>query len=242
MNAPNSRRTWIFVAIAGVGCSLIALLALVVVLIVIIANNVANSTGDPDARPARQGSDAAVVTPPGVDADQPYLELSQSADGPVVDVYIDFLCPHCATFHDAQGEDLIQLALDNEITLRMHPRPMLDASSTPAGYSGRAANAAVCAYAENPEQWFPAEIALFSDQPGPEGLTDEELTQRVNDATGLDVSACIAEGTYLPWIESVVEPEALEGTPGTPTVLIDGERFAGDPSVPGSVKEAIDAA
>lgn len=30
-----------------------------------------------------------------------------------------------------------------EITLRMHPRPMLDASSTPEGYSGRAANAAV---------------------------------------------------------------------------------------------------
>src|SRR5699024_774640 len=171
-----------------------------------------------------------------------YLEVGTSEDGPVVDVYLDFLCPHCATFHDAQGEDLARMAQDGEITLRVHPRPMLDARSTPEGYSGRAANAAVCAYAEDPVQWFAAESALFEQQPGADGLSDEELTGLVSDATGLDVGDCITEGTYLPWIEEVVEPEALSRTQGTPAVLIDGEEFTGDLAAPGALQEAVAAA
>lgn len=45
--------------------------------------------------------------------------LMGPADRPVVDVYVAFLCPQCATFHDAQGSDLQQVAEDGETTLRL---------------------------------------------------------------------------------------------------------------------------
>lgn len=183
-----------------------------------------------------------LVLPPGVAADQPYLELSSSEDGPVVDIYRDFLCPPCKDFQRIQGDDLIQMALDNEITLRVHPRPMLDATSDPPGYSGRAAHAAVCAYAQDPEKWFPAEITLFENQPGNEGIPDHELIYLVNEATGLDISDCQAAGTYHAWLQEVVEPAALQSVPGTPSVLIDGELFTGDLGRSGTLKEAVAAA
>ena len=135
-----------------------------------------SAEADPSSDAPEEGGIRAdeLVLPPGVAPDQPYLELSTSEDGPVVDVFRDFLCPPCKDFQRIQGDDLIQLALDNEITLRVHPRPMLDATSDPPGYSSRAAHAAVCAYAQNPEKWFPAEITLFENQPGNEGLPDHE--------------------------------------------------------------------
>lgn len=244
MAQPRSRTpliVGIFAAIACLALVLLVVAALIAGIVYFRSLDSGDSGGSGDQRDGTSTS-GELITPPGVDEDQPYLEISTSSDGPVVDVYLDFLCPHCKTFEEAQGEDLAQLALDGEITLRMHPRPMLDPNSTPVGYSGRAANAAVCAYAEDPELWFPAESALFEAQPGTEGLTDDELAQVVDEATGLDVGQCIAEGTYLPWIEDVVEPEAGSSTQGTPTVLLDGEQFTGDLAAPGSVKEAVEAA
>ena len=214
---------------------------LVLALAIVIGVVVWNGSSEEPGSEASSASDGLVV-PPGVAEDQPYLEVGTSEDGPVVDVYVDFLCQHCATFHDAQGEDLARMAQDGEITLRMHPRPMLDASSSPAGYSGRAANAAVCAYAEDPAQWYAAESALFEEQPDAAGLSDEELAGLVSDATGLDVADCVAEGTYLPWIVEVVEPEALSRAQGTPAVFIDGEEFTGDITAPGALEEAVAAA
>lgn len=247
MVAPRSRTPLVLGIVGGIAClGLVLLLVLGGIVGYLVLKEGSETAADPGpSTPAAPGDDSGageLVAPPGVSEDQPYLELSSSTDGPVVDVHLDFLCPHCRTFQETQGEDLAELAQDGAVTLRVHPRPMLDASSTPAGYSGRAAHAAICAYAEDPEQWFPAEAALFENQPGSEGLTDEELVEIVDGATGLDISACQAEGTYQPWLQEVVEPDAQETTSGTPTVLIDGEQFTGDLASPGTVREAVEAA
>src|SRR5699024_12388639 len=73
-------------------------LALAIVIGVVVWNGSDEASG-PEAGSASDG----LVLPPGVAEDQPYLEVGTSEDGPVVDVYVDFLGPHCATFHDAQG-------------------------------------------------------------------------------------------------------------------------------------------
>lgn len=234
----GSRRPLIIAAIVGAACLVLVLIAAVAG----IVGFVVLRGGDSD--PSDPASAAEIIAPPGVAEDQPYLELSSSADGPVVDLYLDFLCPHCATFHETHGVDLETLAGSGEITLRVHPRPMLDPNSSPAGYSGRAANAALAAYAatEDPQTWFDAERALFGNQPGEEGLTDEELVGLIQDATGVDVSEDVAAGTYLPWLLDVVEPEAQQSVQGTPVVMIDGEIFDGDLTAAGSVREAVEAA
>ena len=242
MSQPQSNRALRLGLIGGCGCALLSIIAVAVIVLVIVMGG-GDST--PTTEPEDDTAAGELVAPPGVGADQPYLELSTSSDGPEVDVYIDFLCPHCATFHDAQGEDLAQLAEEAAITLRIHPRPMLDASSTPEGYSGRAANAAVCAYAEgdgSAENWIAAEQVLFENQPGAEGIEDGELVSLVDGAAGTDIADCVADSTYLPWIQDVVEPEAQGAVPGTPAVLIDGAAFEGDPAEAGSVRAAIEAA
>lgn len=245
MAAQRSRTPLVLAIVGGIAC-----LGLVLLLVVggvagfLLLDADPEPTGDPGTSTTPDdtaGADGELVAPPGVAEDQPYLEISSSTDGPVVDVHLDFLCPHCRTFEETQGEDLAQMAEAGEITLRVHPRPMLDASSTPAGYSGRAANAAVCAYAEDPAQWLPAQEALFANQPGTSGLPDEELVGIVDEATGLDISECQAAGTYQLWLQEVVEPDAQETTSGTPTVLIDGEEFSGDLASPGTVKDAVEA-
>jgi protein-disulfide isomerase len=234
--APRSRTPLVLGIVGGIAC-----LGLVLLLVVggVIGYLVLQGESEPEAGP---GASAGLTAPPGVADDQPYLELSTSTDGPVVDVHLDFQCPHCKTFEEIHGADLQEMAEAGEITLRMHPRPMLDASSSPPGYSGRAANAAVCAYAEDPAQWHPAATALFAEQPGPEGLPDEELVGIVQEATSLDITECQAAGTYLPWLEEVVEPDAQSTVSGTPAVLIDGEQFTGDLSSPGALREAVEAA
>ena len=249
MSQPRSRTPLVLGIIGGVAC-----LGLVLVLVIggvagylILREGSDPGTGTATEEGSAEGAESStgsgeVVAPPGASADQPYLELSTSDDGPVVDVYLDFLCPHCQTFDAAQGPDLQEMAEAGEITLRMHPRPMLDATSSPAGYSGRAANAALCAAAENPTNWYPASAALFAQQPGSAGLPDEELIGIVQEATSVDISDCQAEGTYLPWLEQVVEPEAQQAVPGTPAVLIDGEQFSGDLTSSGSVRKAVEAA
>ena len=245
MAAQRSRTPLVLAIVGGIAC-----LGLVLLLVVggvagfLLLDAAPEPTGDPGTSTTPDdtaGADGELVAPPGVAEDQPYLEISSSTDGPVVDVHLDFLCPHCRTFQETQGEDLAQMAEAGEITLRVHPRPMLDASSTPAGYSGRAANAAVCAYAEDPAQWLPAQEALFANQPGASGLPDEELIGIVDEATGLDIAECQEAGTYQPWLQEVVEPDAQETTSGTPTVLIDGEEFSGDLASPGTVKDAVEA-
>ena len=269
MDARSSRTPLIFGVVAAVACLALGMLLVLSVTVGVLvyrsgeaeasrtvnpvssnpsANGTATASPAEDPAPhsdVPQGGGTRsdeLVLPPGVAPDQPYLELSSSEDGPVVDVYRDFLCPPCKDFQRIQGDDLIQMALDNEITLRVHPRPMLDASSDPPGYSSRAAHAAVCAYAQGSERWFPAEITLFENQPGNEGLADHELIYLVNEATGVDISECQAEGAYYVWLQDVVEPAALESVPGTPSVLIDGELFTGDLGRSGTLKEAITAA
>lgn len=267
MNNGSSRRLPVVITIIAAACCLALLLALVVAgvgaMVYLRSPAEPSSSTDPleDPESESPGPDdpetdgtgatgneetepaAEVVLPPAVSADEPYLELSTSDDGPVVDVYIDFFCPPCNTFYQVNGDDLTSAALSSEITLRVHPRPMLDHTSEPEGYSGRAANASVCAFAEKSEWWFPGAIALFEHQPESGGLSDQELIDLLTEAEiGGDVSGCITHGTYIPWLEQVVEPEALEAVPGTPAVLIDGELFEGGLYTEGELKAAFAAA
>lgn len=239
MNSPRSRTPVLIAVIAAGACLLLVLL---VVIAAVVGISLYRS-GDDDAAGGSDSSGTSLELPPGVAEDQPYLELS-SGDGPVVDVYLDFACPHCAAFVEANGEDARTMAESGDITLRVHPRPMLDANTD--GYSSRAANAAVCAYAADEADpagtWFAAEEALMAGMENSPGMDDAELAQVVTDATGQDVADCLADGTYVPWIQDVVEPEALESTQGTPAIMIDGSIVQIDTATPGSLREAVDEA
>lgn len=154
-----------------------------------------------------------------------------AGNGPiVVDVYEDFLCPVCERFEERYGTELTTAMNAGQITVRYHGVAILDSSSEPAGYSSRAANAALCSASAG---IFPGyHERLFTDQPaeGGAGLSDEELTAFGTDL-GADLGACISGGqnaaTVAAATEAATSDESLrnaDGNFGTPTVLMNGAR------------------
>lgn len=154
--------------------------------------------------------------------------------GPVViDVYEDYLCPGCLALEKRDGNKITEALNDGRLTVRYHPLGLLDDRSRPAGYSTRAADAAICAAQAG---IFPAyHQKLFGEQPaeGSAGLTDDQLVAFGPElGAGPDFAACVRGGTHDAEIKKATD--AAEADPGlkneagmfgTPTVAVDGKRI-----------------
>lgn len=187
-----------------------------------------------------------VAVPEGMSQDQPYLAFGAPEDSgkPVLEVHLDFMCPHCGTFEETNGEDLATIIENDEATVHMVPRSMLDSASTTGDYSSRAASALTCVYEEDPANAVTFQQLLFANQPaeGSAGLSDEELWAYAQEAGASDsVQSCIEDATYQQWVRDVADPYGSETGGGTPYVAIDGEQFD-DWTSPGAMREAVLAA
>lgn len=180
-----------------------------------------------------------------IDRDAPYLELASDADGPIVEVLVDFRCPPCKAFHEMHGGMFEQAVADESIVYRLRPRPMLD-SRRGSTYSQDTAAAAAAVYAQDPGLLLAFETAMFAAQ-APDGNSpdpDLEEIARIAEGIGADETAVhqIQERTYVDWTVGVVEPVLIGAGLGTPNVLINGELWEDDWTVPGELDEAIAAA
>lgn len=169
-----------------------------------------------------------------------------TADAKVrVDVFQDFMCPYCGLFERANGADLKQLVDAGTIRLVIHPMSFLDQQSGTARYSTRTANALFTVYKAEPDKALAFNAALYENQPaeGTSGPTDDELKAL---ATSVGVSQAVADSFTAMANEAAVvqatQSAFASGVDSTPTVQINGTKFAGDPTKPGSVKAAIEAA
>ncbi|PFG35286.1 DsbA family protein [Sanguibacter antarcticus] len=170
-------------------------------------------------------------------------------DAVTVDVYLDYMCPNCGQFEVFNGPDLDDLRTSGDITLVLHPVSILDGASLGTSYSTRA-SAAFAYVAENaPESALAFNVALFANQPteNTEGLTDEQIEGIAVDAgVSADVAAGIADQTYMEFVAALTQvaygdPSVTnsEGGFGTPTVVINGERFEGNWAEDGALSSAI---
>lgn len=250
MTTSRSSNTPLFI---GLGCGCAALLALLVVVVLVITvggSAVGGLVGGGSEEEEGQGPTrwGGIDHPPGVVEDQSFLllgDLSPESSAPVVDLHMDFFCPHCKNLHDTDDGSLQEMAVNGEITLRLHPRAMLDASSDPTGYSSMAANAAVCAYAEDPSLWWEAEDVLWANQPESatvEADAAEVAVWMLNAGLPESVATCIQADTYGPWIREVVEPAALDQADFTPALFVDGAQTEVDLAVEDPVRTAIEGA
>jgi protein-disulfide isomerase len=156
-----------------------------------------------------------------------------AGNGPVtIDTYEDFLCPQCGLFEQHYGNDIITALNNGQITVRFHTIAILDPSTTPPGYSTRAANAALCAV---PAGIYPAyREKLFAEQPaeGSSGLTNEQLIQFGTElgAKG-DFASCVNGATNAAAVTAETEASAANqalqtnGQFGTPTVAVGGTKI-----------------
>jgi protein-disulfide isomerase len=166
---------------------------------------------------------SSFATPPGSVANGTGFA---TGSGPAtVDVYEDFLCPHCKEFEDASGSAVEQLASQGKARVIYHPIAILDGAST-TNYSTRSAAAAGCAGAEGKFREYAK--ALFAQQPseGSAGLSDDQLVQ-IGTSIGLSESSfgtCVRDGTYKSWVQHVTDEASAAGVTGTPTVKVNGRQ------------------
>lgn len=190
-----------------------------------------------NSRPAQQ---EATVAPQGVSGS--YYSLGAASGKPVVDMYLDYMCPYCGQFHQANGSDLDSLVKNQQITLHLHTRTFLDANSSTGDYSTRAANAAACVVDEKPDALLDFTDLLFTHQPkeGSAGLTNAQLTTYAKQAGASDaVSSCISSKKHAGWLHDVVEKEAkTTDKQGTPLITINGTKYD-DWATPGTLAPAV---
>ena len=187
-----------------------------------------------------------VATPEGMSAEQPYLALGAAEDSgaPVVEIHLDFMCPHCGTFEEINAEDLATMVEEEEATVHVVPRRFMDAQSTSGDFSSRAANALVSVYADDPANALAFQKLVFANQPaqGTDGLSDEQLGDFAEEAGASEqVRADIDNKTYQPWVRQVADPHGEENGGGTPYVEIDGTTYE-EWTTPGALREAVLAA
>jgi protein-disulfide isomerase len=230
---------------AGVSVAIVAIIAVLVLVIV-------NSGPQPQAGagPRNMLSDgilfeqgdggagvAPVSTPAIPDGGQP--TPSEPRDGVVSIVeYVDFSCPICKQFEEEYRDYLAGLVSSGSATLEVHPVAILDVRFTGPEFSTRVNNAGACVADAHPESFLDVMAAFFANQPkeGSAGLADSELIEIVHGAGVSDaaVDSCISEVGFRGWLKAATDRATgnsdLAGPNGfgTPTLIVDGERWDGN--------------
>jgi protein-disulfide isomerase len=170
----------------------------------------------------------ATAAPPPAGADASGVRVGS---GPVVvDVYLDFMCPHCREFEDEAADTLGRLVTDGKATVVYHPLAFLDSASS-TDYSTRSAAAAGCA--ADSGRFVDYVAALYAQQPaeGTAGLSQAQLIN-LGAVAGVNDDAfaqCVRDDRYAAWVDGVTEQAVRRGITGTPTVLVDGKPVTADP-------------
>lgn len=195
---------------------------------------------------------AGVVEQTGIPVGADGVAGTENEGAKTLDVYVDYMCPICKQFETLNAASIAEMREAGDLTLVVHPVSILDRASQGTEYSTRAASAAAWVADQAPEQFSAFHDAMFASQPqeNTPGLSDEQIAQVAEQAgVPADVAAGIASGeaheTYAEWVSASSEvagnTESLlnaEGGFGTPTVVIDGERFEGW-QAPGGLTQAI---
>lgn len=162
-----------------------------------------------------------------------------------LDIFQDFMCPVCGEFEKANGSEVSKLVDAGTVRLRIHPMNFLDDSSLDSKYSTRAANAFVTVWKAEPDKALAFNSLLYLNQPAENttGLTDEKIASLAKEAgvsqSVIDTFTTMANADF----PTNATNEAYAGNvTGTPTVFINGTKFAGDLYTAGPLTAAIQQA
>tara|TARA_B100000519_G_scaffold200368_1_gene213367 strand:- start:10603 stop:11490 length:888 start_codon:yes stop_codon:yes gene_type:complete len=157
-------------------------------------------------------------------------------------MYVDYLCPVCGAFEEANAELIETLVTTGQASIEIHPVSILDRASSGTRYSSRAANAVACVAENEPDSFWDAHATLFANQPdeGTSGLSNSEIIGLFEGAgiTSEAVASCINDESFKSWVtaasdRATSDPELVNpasGYFGTPTVFANGERYTGSVS------------
>jgi protein-disulfide isomerase len=244
----------------GVGLALIAA-AIVTILIVTNVRQAEIDAATPKPGPENMLSDGILLTGDGtgnivavptaaIPAKGTPVPTDPTAYPDTVNIvtYIDYFCPVCQAFEQANGEQLNNWVASGVATLEVHPIAILDNRSMGTRYASRAANAMACVAEFQPSVFVQASTAMYANQPpeGTAGLTNNEITDVLTQGgvTAPEVASCVADERFKQWVTAATQrtgsgplPNAeIPAVTGTPTVLVNGYQY------PGSITDASEFA
>ncbi|MBD9698129.1 thioredoxin domain-containing protein [Flavimobilis sp. GY10621] len=214
------------------------------------------------SRPAELPEPAPLATPSvaaesgGISLGKDGVAGTANEGAPVVDVYLDYMCPWCGVFEETNSALLTELREAGDITLVVHPVTILDRLSSGTAFSTRSAAAAVYVAEKAPEHFDAFNTAMFAKQPeeNSKGLTDREIADI---AKSVGVPADVVDGIanldsykqFARWVGSQTEKASADtklhtqdGIFSTPTIVVGGTKFEGDWRNEQQFRAAIDAA
>lgn len=216
----------------------------VVVLVVAVVVTLIRSSGEDQPAAAPGSATGSVASPSGL-ADDGSVPVGDPAAPVTVALYYDYLCPACAEFERVNGDELTRLIEDGVVRVELRPMAFLDPLSAGTAYSTRAANAFATVVDRAPDRIWEFHAALYAAQPaeGGPGLSDEAIASLAIEAGVPDVVAtAFGEGTYESWVVAMTQRARDAGVEGTPTIVVDGTLFTGDPFSLGPLTTAIERA
>lgn len=176
--------------------------------------------------------DAAEVKAPSV-AQDGGLEVGSGLNE--IDVWVDYQCSHCRDFEETNGDYLSTLVETDNATVRIHPLYFLDRGAAD-GSSFRAANALACVADKSPDVLLEYSAKLFAA----DKWSDKIFVDIANELNVSGVDSCIEDLTFGPWLTESMK-QAMEGdelpattelerVESTPTVVVNGAVFKGNPA------------
>ncbi len=151
--------------------------------------------------------------------------------------YIDFLCPICNQFEQAEGATIKAQVDAGKTALVVQPVAILDknpdGSARANNYSSRAGSAMYSVAIHDYAHAYAFMQALYAGQPeetGP-GLTNNQTIEIAKKA-GVDMTTELQDEITSQKYQAYVQNQQLpQGATGTPTVLVNGTQIqlTGDP-------------
>ncbi len=181
-------------------------------------------SADEESTPA-----GAATSPTASTASSP---AASTPHGPV-QVFADFSCPHCATFHATYAGPLHAAAQDGEIELRYRIVDFLGRGD-PESWSTRAAQAYYClegASDGNAQTLHEYQDWLFDQQTAGRQPGDAELVEQAGGpggGAGVDIGQCVAQDGGSAKITAALSDFSDAGLRGVPAVYADGTLYDAD--------------
>lgn len=179
----------------------------------------------------KDGAIASTAEPYAIDTPLQASSYDREA-GNNISIYFDGACPHCKEFDEANGPQIEEWVNNGVVdTVTLHPLAFL------SNYSLDTGNAMSCVAEYSPEHTFDAQTWLISN-PGASSKAILEGMRELGAVDSEDFTKCIRGGKYNKFVEEAtmraqtgpVPASAVQSISGTPTILVNGERYSGDPT------------
>jgi len=174
------------------------------------------------------------VTAEAYDVETTLNASEYTSDDVNVTAYVDYACPHCAEF-DANNTDQIRGWLEDGTidSYSIHPIVFL------SDYSLVGANAMQCVAEYDPNKLLDVNDYLIGNFD--QGLKSKQVLAGIYELgvpTNDDFAKCVRGGKYNDAVDAATAraqagpiPEStIDNVQGTPTILINGQKYPGDPS------------